>query len=99
MGLPLFMVSTTANSRERSCMIRAMRYRYFARSLPGIRDQTVSCARRAAPTARLTSALLARATLDRTSSVAGLMTSKVALGRAGANWLSMNSPYSRSIRM
>src|SRR5438552_3615776 len=93
------MVSTTANSRERSCMIRAIRYRYFARSLPGRRDQTVSCARRAAVTARFTSAFVAFATRESVSSVAGLITSKVAFGRDGAKALSMKRPYSRRIWM
>ena len=38
--LPLSSVSSTANSRARSCRIRAMRNRYFPRSAPLIRDQT-----------------------------------------------------------
>src|SRR5439155_2570796 len=97
MGLPEFMVSTTANSRLRSWRIRAIRYRYLARSLPGSRDQVRSWARRAAPTARSTSAFEAWATLARGSSVAGLMTWKVFLGRAGMNSLSMKRPYSGRI--
>src|SRR5213595_2999620 len=99
MGLPEFMVSTTANSRLRSWRIRAIRYRYLARSLPGSRDQVRSWARRAAPTARSTSALEACATLARSSSVAGVITRKDVLGRAGANWLTMNRPYSGRIWM
>ena len=54
----------------------------------------LSYARRAAVTARSTSAFEACATLASRSSVAGLMTSNVALGRLGRNSLPMNSPYS-----
>ena len=97
-GLPEFIDSTTANSRLRSWRIRAIRYRYFARSLPGSRDQTVSYARRAVVTARCTSAFEACATLLIGSSVAGLMTVNVLRGFDGVNSLPMKSPYSDSIR-
>ncbi len=80
-------------------MIRAIRYRYFARSLPGRRDQTESCAWRAAVTARLTSALEARATWESDSSVAGLITSKVARGLLRTHSLLMKRPYSRRMSM
>jgi hypothetical protein len=54
MGLPPFSDSSTANSRERSWRIRAIRNRYFARSLPGSADHGVN-ASRALATARFTS--------------------------------------------
>jgi hypothetical protein len=98
-GLPEFMDSTTANSRLRSWRMRAMRYRYLARSRPGSFDQLDRCASWAAATARLTSAFEACATLASGSSVAGLMTVNVLCGFDGLNWLPMNSPYSRSMRM
>src|SRR5688572_6224253 len=80
-------------------MIRAMRYRYFARSRPGSFDQADRCASRAAVTARLTSAFEACATLASGSSVAGLMTVNVLRGFDGANSLPMKSPYSGSMWM
>src|SRR5689334_20782878 len=54
-------------------MIRAIRKRYFARSLPGSLLHTREYARRAAFTARSTSASEASATSASTSSVAGLI--------------------------
>jgi hypothetical protein len=54
-GLPPFSDSSTANSRERSCRMRAMRKRYFARSAGEISDQPFSNASRAAVTAAATS--------------------------------------------
>jgi hypothetical protein len=80
-GLPLSRVSRTANSRERSCRIRAIRKRYFPRSAPLIRDHTRVYAVRAAFTARSTSSVVASATSASTSSVAGLI---VCERRAGA---------------
>ena len=50
-GLPLSIDSSTAISRARSWMIRAIRKRYLPRSAPLIRDQTRVYARRAALTA------------------------------------------------
>jgi hypothetical protein len=79
--------------------MRAMRYRYFARSRPGSFDQLDRCASWAAATARPTSAFEACATLASGSSVAGLMTVNVLRGFDGANRLPMKSPYSGSIRM
>jgi hypothetical protein len=67
-------------------MIRAIRNRYFARSLPGIRPQTREWARRAAATARSMSDSSASATSARTSSLAGLIVLKL------APWPSTNSP-------
>src|SRR5687768_7294273 len=78
-------------------MIRAMRYRYFARSRPGSFDQADRCAARAAVTARLTSAFEAWATLASGSSVAGLMTVKVLRGFDGRNSFPMKRPYSGSM--
>jgi hypothetical protein len=54
-GLPPFSDSSTANSRERSWRMRAMRKRYFARSEPGNADQPFANASRAAATAASTS--------------------------------------------
>ncbi len=93
-GLPLSIDSSTANSRARSCRIRAIRYRYLARSEPGIGPQTCSYAARAALTARSTSALPASATLLRVSSVAGFTVSNVSPPCAGPNSPFTNSPYS-----
>ncbi len=67
-------------------MIRAIRNRYLARSLPGIRPQTRLWARRAAFTARSTSLSSASATSARTSSVEGLIDLKL------RPWPSTNSP-------
>ena len=71
-GLPLSSDSSTASSRPRSWMIRAIRYRYLARSRPDIGPQTFLYALRAARTARSTSPGPASATSASTSSVAGL---------------------------
>ena len=70
-GLPPFIDSRTANSRARSWSARAIRYRYFARSLPGRSRQRESNASRAAVTARSTSSAPASGTSARTSSVDG----------------------------
>src|SRR5215472_15448662 len=96
-GLPLSIDSSTANSRARSCRILAIRYRYLARSDPGIGPQTRSWAVRATATARSTSAGPASATLARGSSVAGLMVGNVAPFIAGPNSPFTNSPYSSAI--
>jgi len=72
-GLPLSIVSTTASSRARSAMPRAIRNRYLPRSSPDIFDQTVSYAARAARTASSTSSVDAHETVASSSSVAGLM--------------------------
>ena len=68
-----------------------MRYRYFPRSLPDIFDQVVVYALRAAFTAASTSALPARATWLRTSSVAGLIVGKCLL--PATNFPPMKWPY------
>ncbi len=73
-------------------MIRAIRKRYFARSLPGIRPQTRVWARRAARTAASTSASSASATSASTSSVAGLIVLKER-PRPSTNSPSTNRPY------
>ena len=70
-GLPLSIDSSTAISRARSWMIRAIRKRYLLRSAPLICDHTREYARRAALTALSTSFSLASATSERTSSVLG----------------------------
>src|SRR5579859_446872 len=93
-GLPLSIDSSTANSRERSWRILAIRYRYLARSEPGIGPQTRSYASRAAATARSTSAGPAMATLASGSSVAGLMVRNVWPFFAGSNSPFTKSPYS-----
>ncbi len=72
-GLPLSSDSSTAISRARSWMIRAIRKRYFPRSAPVILDHTRVYARRAAFTAVSTSDWSASATSASTSSVAGLI--------------------------
>ena len=77
-GLPLSRVSTTASSRARSAMPRAIRNRYLPRSEPDIGDQTLSYARRAAATARSTSAAFTVDTVDSFSPVPGLIESKSA---------------------
>ena len=93
MGLPLSSDSSTASSRDRSCTSRAMRYRYLARSAPGIGAHTDSKARRAAATARSTSRGPATATDASTSSVAGLTVFIEEPSTGSANEPSMNSPY------
>src|SRR5690606_11303345 len=92
-GLPLSSDSSTASSRDRSAMIRAIRNRYFARSRPGIGPQTCSYAARAARTARSTSPAPASATSASTSSEAGF-TDLLTPPTAGATKSPlMNSPY------
>ncbi len=85
-------VSRTASSRARSCRIRAIRNRYLARSAPGIGPQTRSKAARAARTARSTSGAVASATLERTSSVAGLRVSSEPPSTGSANSPSTKRP-------
>ena len=70
-GLPPSSVSTTASSRARSWMSRAIRNRYLARSRSGRAAQR-GWAARAASMAALTSAGPAHATSAIGSSVAGL---------------------------
>ncbi|MDZ7644707.1 MAG: hypothetical protein U5K76_11060 [Woeseiaceae bacterium] len=80
-GLPPSSDSIAANSRDRSCMMRAMRKMYLPRSAGFIRDHGPSKAFRAAATALSMSALLAVPTRASRSSVAGLMESNpLALG-------------------
>ena len=90
-GLPLSIDSSTASSRARSWMMRAMRKRYFPRSAPDILDQTRVWARRAAFTARSTSASSASATSASTSSVLGEIVLN-ALPEPSTNSPLMNSP-------
>jgi hypothetical protein len=71
--LPPFSDSSTANSRERSWRMRAIRKRYFARSEGLIPDQPFSNASRAAATARPTSSAPACAISASGSSEAGEM--------------------------
>src|SRR5690242_568949 len=85
-GLPLSSDSRTANSRARSCRSRAIRNRYLPRSAGRIGPQVRVKARRAATTARSTSASVPVATSDSTSSVAGLIVF------SGSPEPSMNSP-------
>jgi hypothetical protein len=92
MGLPLSSDSSTASSRARSWTIRAIRNRYLARAAAGIGAQVCSYARRAAVTARSTSAGPASVTSASTSSVAGEMVLKLRPSRPGVNSPSMNSP-------
>jgi len=70
-GLPPFKLSRTANSRERSWRMRAIRNKYFERSAAGAADQPFSNALRAAATAVATSSGVAWATSASGSSVAG----------------------------
>lgn len=72
-------------------MIRAIRNRYLARSEPGSADH-FSNARRAACTARSTSAVPARATSESTSSDDGLTVLKTWPSAASVNSPSMNRP-------
>src|SRR2546421_6498835 len=97
MGLPPFIDSSTANSRERSWRMRAMWKRYFARSLGRMRDQLSAYAARAAFTARSTSALPACATSASGSSCAGSIVVYRSLDSGSTNWPPMKSPY-RSCR-
>ena len=90
-GLPLSSVSKTANSRARSCRMRAIRKRYFPRSAPLSLLHTRVYAARAALTAASTSAALASATSASTSSVAGEMVLKL-VPVPSTNWPLMNKP-------
>src|SRR5665213_2787214 len=74
-------------------MMRAMRKRYFARSLPDIEPQTPSKALRAAATARSMSRGPASETSASTSSLAGLMVLNVSPSSGSTNSPPMNSPY------
>ena len=74
-------------------MMRATRKRYFARSLPGIGPQTSSWARRAARTARSTSAGPAELTSASTSCEEGFSVLKWPPSTGLTNSPSMNSPY------
>jgi hypothetical protein len=69
-----------------------MRKRYLPRSLPDMRDQTVSYERRAAATARSTSEASACAIRAMTSSVAGEIVSNTS-PEPSTNSPSMKSPY------
>ncbi len=89
-GLPLSRVSSTAISRARSWMIRAIRKRYLPRSAPLIRDHTRVWARRAAFTAASTSEASASATSPSTSSVAGEIVAN------GVPEPEVNSPFTNS---
>src|SRR6266498_408658 len=93
MGLPPSRDSRTANSRLRSCSDRAIRYRYLARSLPGMARQSLSKASRAADTAASTSSGPASATSASFSSFDGLIVSKYRPDRASMNLPPMNNPY------
>lgn len=74
-------------------MIRAIRYRYLARSRPDIGPQTFLYALRAARTARSTSPGPASATSASTSSVAGLTDLKAPPSVGSTNFPSMKRPY------
>jgi hypothetical protein len=91
-GLPESIDSRTANSRERSWRIRAIRYRYFARSRPAIEPQLFLNALRAARTAFSMSAAVPRAIWVSVSSVAGLTLTNVWPSDAGTSLPPMNSP-------
>ncbi len=85
------MLSSTANSRERSCSSRAIRYTNFARSEPGSACQAVEAAR-AASTARPTSSGPASAISASGSSVAGEIVVKNRPLFGSTNSPSMNRP-------
>lgn len=72
-------------------MIRAIRNRYLARSLPGSADQSVKAAR-AAATARSTSSAVPRANSASTCSVAGLTVFSASLPEESTNWPPMKWP-------
>ena len=91
--MPLSSDSSTASSRERSWISRAIRNRYFALSLPLIGPQTFSNAFRAAFTALSTSAGPASLTSASTSSDAGLTVLKLRPSIVSTNSPPMNSPY------
>src|SRR3954469_6573956 len=92
-GLPLSSDSSTASSRERSWISRAIRNRYFARSRPLIGPQTLSNALRAERTALSTSAGPASLTSASTSSDAGETVLNGFPSVASVNWPLMKSPY------
>ena len=92
MGLPLSSDSSTASSRARSWMTRAMRNKYLARSRPGIADHVVSNACRAALTARSTSCDPAALTSASTSSLAGLTVLNGSPSTGSTNSPLMNNP-------
>src|SRR5579862_3164121 len=80
MGLPPLSDSRTANSRERSWSMRAIRKRYFARSEPGSDDQPFANAARAAATASPTSSAVPSPTIASGSSLAGEIVSYLSVG-------------------
>ena len=86
------MLSRTANSRLRSCRIRAIRNRYLARSRPGSPPQLLPVARRAERMALSTSASVALATSASGSSVDGSIVLKVAPSDDGTSRPPMNRP-------
>ena len=96
-GLPPSIVSTTASSRARSWIRRAIRNRYLPRSSAGSAAQP-SCAARALFTARAMSSGPATATSAIRSSVAGLIVGAEASLRGSANSPSRNSPYASRTR-
>ena len=91
-GLPESIDSRTANSRLRSCMIRAIRNRYFARSRPGRLPHERRPARTAAATALSMSAAEAFATSASGCSVDGSTVVNVAPPAASRNLPSTNRP-------
>ena len=88
-GLPPSIVSTTASSRARSCISRAIRNRYLPRSSAGSAAHFF-CAARAALTARAMSFASATPTSAIASSVAGLTV--FAAPAASTNSPPRNSP-------
>jgi hypothetical protein len=91
-GLPESIDSRTANSRDRSWRIRAIRNRYFARSLPDSVLHDRRNALRAARTALSMSAAVARATSASFSSVAGLTVANTCPSDAATSLPPMNRP-------
>ena len=90
-GLPPSIDSTTASSRARSWISRAMRNRYLPRSSPDSAAQP-GWARRADSTARRTSAGPAKAISAIGSSVAGLSVGTRVPSSGSRKSPSMNSP-------
>ena len=90
-GLPPSIVSTTASSRARSCISRAIRNRYLPRSRPG-RAAHLRCASRATWIAWAMSSSPAIATCAMGSSVAGLTVGAALPERGSANSPPTNTP-------
>ena len=90
-GLPPSIVSTTASSRARSCIRRAIRNRYLPRSRPG-RSAHLRCASRAVSTACATSSSPATAIEAIFFSVAGLTVGADFPERGSANSPPTNTP-------